>query len=78
MRWLSLTRQTGQLAEPGTVGEIWVSGPNVADGYFGRPELTAESFGVRILGATGAGGGRTYLRTGDAGFLMDGELFVTG
>lgn len=70
--------QTGQRAEPGAVGEIWVSGPNVADGYFGRPELTAESFGVRILAAAGADGGRTYLRTGDAGFLMDGELFVTG
>ncbi|HEY1615970.1 MAG TPA: AMP-binding protein, partial [Streptosporangiaceae bacterium] len=60
---------------PGTVGEIWVAGPNVAHGYFGRPELTAGAFQARLDGARD---GSAYLRTGDAGFLMDGELYVTG
>jgi acyl-CoA synthetase (AMP-forming)/AMP-acid ligase II len=71
----------------GGVGEIWVRGPNVAEGYFGKPEATAETFEARPLrGApTDAGGdtgddadGGAYLRTGDAGVLLDGELYVTG
>lgn len=64
---------TGRETEPGRVGEIWVHGPNVAMGYFGRPEPTAETFAARLPGRD-----RTYLRTGDLGFLLDGELFVTG
>lgn len=59
----------------GQVGEIWISGPNVASGYLDRPELTAEVFQVRPADSDS---GRTYLRTGDLGFLLDGELFVTG
>src|SRR5512135_3364365 len=56
------------------VGEIWVSGPSVAQGYWGRPEATERSF-RGILADTGEG---PFLRTGDLGFLHDGELFVTG
>ena len=56
------------------VGEIWVSGPSVAQGYWKRPELTEQVFRAR-LSDTGKG---PYLRTGDLGFLRDGELFVTG
>lgn len=59
---------------PGAVGEIWVSGPNVAGGYFNRPEL-AGTFSAQLRGADH---GSTYLRTGDLGFLLDEELFVTG
>jgi acyl-CoA synthetase (AMP-forming)/AMP-acid ligase II len=69
-------------AQPaGQVGEIWLHGPNVALGYLDRPEHTAEAFRARPLGSEsdpGSGSGRTYLRTGDLGFLLDGELFVTG
>jgi acyl-CoA synthetase (AMP-forming)/AMP-acid ligase II len=57
----------------GTVGEIWVAGPSVAAGYHDRNDLTHTVFGARIAGQLGA-----YLRTGDLGFLRDGELFVTG
>lgn len=60
--------------EPGTVGEIWVSGPSVAGGYFDRPELDG-TFSARPRGTDHDG---SYLRTGDLGFLLDGELFVTG
>jgi acyl-CoA synthetase (AMP-forming)/AMP-acid ligase II len=59
---------------PGTVGEIWVQGPSVAAGYFGRPAQPG-TFAAR---PHPAGDGGTYLRTGDLGFLLDGELFVTG
>ncbi|MFD9907510.1 AMP-binding protein [Streptomyces sp. NPDC059063] len=57
---------------PGEVGEIWVAGPSVADGYWGRPEETAATFG-----ATLADGDGPFLRTGDLGFLRAGELYVT-
>jgi acyl-CoA synthetase (AMP-forming)/AMP-acid ligase II len=59
----------------GEVGEIWVSGPSVAAGYFERPELTASTFDGRIAGTTTD---TRYLRTGDLGFLLHGELYVTG
>ncbi len=60
---------------PGEVGEIWVDSPSKALGYWGQPELSAERFEARIEGTDGA---RSYLRTGDEGFLWEGELFVTG
>jgi acyl transferase domain-containing protein/acyl-CoA synthetase (AMP-forming)/AMP-acid ligase II/acyl carrier protein len=56
------------------VGEIWVGGANVARGYLGKPIDTAETF-VAFVSDTGAG---PLLRTGDLGFLLDGELFVAG
>jgi long-chain fatty acid adenylase/transferase FadD26 len=59
---------------PGRVGEILVSGPGVADGYWRRPELSEAVFRAHI---DGDGRGR-FLRTGDLGFLRDGELYVTG
>ncbi len=59
----------------GQVGEIWLSGASVAAGYWNRPEETRETFGA--VPAGGAPGLR-YLRTGDLGFVRDGELVVTG
>jgi len=59
---------------PDEVGEIWVSGPAVAQGYWNRPEETARTFNAH-LADTGEG---PFLRTGDLGFLRDGELFITG
>lgn len=64
-----------RLEQPdGQVGEIWVKGQSVAQGYWNRPEETERIFRAR-LGNTGDG---PYLRTEDLGFLLDGELFVTG
>jgi amino acid adenylation domain-containing protein len=65
---------SGRLCSPGEVGEIWVSGPGVAAGYWGRPSETAETFQAYVAG-TGEG---PFLRTGDLGFLNHDELFVTG
>jgi acyl-CoA synthetase (AMP-forming)/AMP-acid ligase II len=61
--------------EEGQVGEIWFSGPSVAQGYWKRPEETETHFHAQIVGdASGA----KFLRTGDLGFLMKAEVFVTG
>nr|VFK43850.1 MAG: Acyl-CoA synthetase (AMP-forming)/AMP-acid ligase II [Candidatus Kentron sp. TC] len=57
----------------GEVGEIWVSGDNVAQGYWNRPEETRKTFEAHL----GSGEG-PFLRTGDLGFLKDGQLFITG
>jgi len=65
--------ETGAAVALGAEGEIWVGGPSVAAGYWNRPAETAETFGAML--SNGAG---PYLRTGDLGFLRDGELFVTG
>src|SRR5581483_10388044 len=61
------------LAE-GRIGEIWVDGASKGGGYWRRPELSAETFEARIVGDDE----HTYLRTGDLGFLYEGELFVCG
>ncbi len=60
---------------PDEVGEIWVSDAGVARGYWGRPEETEQTFAARIEHEPGAG---PFLRTGDLGFLRNGEVFVTG
>lgn len=57
------------------IGEIWVSSPSKAGGYWNKPDLTERVFGARL---SGRGDHRDYLRTGDMGFLHDGELFVCG
>ena len=58
----------------GRVGEIWVSGPSIAQGYWERLEETQRIFGAYL---TDNGKG-PFLRTGDLGFLKDDELFITG
>ncbi|MGJ4971817.1 amino acid adenylation domain-containing protein [Bradyrhizobium sp. HKCCYLRH1073] len=59
-------------ADAGTneVGEIWVAGPSVAQGYWNNPEATQQTFVLRD--------GARWLRTGDLGFVRDGDLVVTG
>ncbi|KYC42745.1 AMP-dependent synthetase [Scytonema hofmannii PCC 7110] len=56
------------------IGEIWVSGSTVAQGYWQRTEETMQTFGA-YLEDTKEG---PFMRTGDLGFLKDGELFITG
>jgi len=55
------------------VGEIWVSGPSVAAGYWNKADETGRIFRAFLESGQGP-----YLRTGDLGFLVEGELFVTG
>lgn len=58
----------------GEVGEIWIFGSSVAKGYWNRPEVTEQTFNAYLSG-TNEG---PFLRTGDLGFIEEGELFVTG
>ena len=58
----------------GQTGEIWVSGPGVAAGYWNRPAETARTFRAVLPSRPG----REHLRTGDLGFVSGGELFVAG
>jgi acyl-CoA synthetase (AMP-forming)/AMP-acid ligase II len=58
----------------GEVGEIWVSGPSVASGYWNQPEETDRVFHARQSSVDD----HVFLRTGDLGFMSDCELFVTG
>jgi acyl-CoA synthetase (AMP-forming)/AMP-acid ligase II len=57
----------------GAVGEIWLRGTSVARGYWRRPEVNAVSFQ-----ATTEDGDTGYLRTGDLGAVIDGEIYITG
>ena len=66
--------QTRLECPTGVVGEIWVSGPNVAQGYWARPEESQHTFAAQLAD----GDDSNYLRTGDLGFLLDEELYVTG
>jgi acyl-CoA synthetase (AMP-forming)/AMP-acid ligase II len=59
----------------GAVGEIWVTGPTVAHGYWNRLEQTSETFQIRLIINLQAG---PFLRTGDLGVLADGELYGRG
>jgi len=62
--------QTLAACADGRVGEIWAAGPNIAQGYWQRLAETQATFVER--------GGQRWLRTGDLGFLRNGELHVTG
>ncbi len=66
--------ETMRRSPPDRVGEIWLKGSNIARGYWNREEENAAVFEAR-LPDTGDG---LYLRTGDLGFVRDGNLFVVG
>lgn len=66
--------ETNQECSEGKVGEIWVSGPSVASGYWNRPEESRDIFEGYLTGTKEG----PFLRTGDLGFALNGELFVTG
>src|SRR6202522_2325176 len=62
--------------KPGRIGEIWVAGSGKCRGYWNNPELPLKQFGARLVDDTPYDDG--YLRTGDIGFIHDGELYVCG
>lgn len=66
-------QSTGRVAD-GEEGEIWVRGPSVTRGYWRLPEQTEAIFGATIQGE----GQDRWLRTGDLGFALDGELYISG
>ncbi|AZM92176.1 fatty acyl-AMP ligase [Streptomyces sp. W1SF4] len=68
--------ETGVEREPGLTGEIWVRGPNIAAGYWNQSESSAELFDRTLKNLDGAEHG--WMRTGDLGFVHEGEVFVLG
>jgi acyl-CoA synthetase (AMP-forming)/AMP-acid ligase II len=66
--------QTFKACSDGTVGEAWVSGEVIAQGYWNRPVETAETFKAQIKGENG----EYFLRTGDLGFMAGEEFVFTG
>ena len=66
--------KTMQKCSHDEVGEIWISGPTVADGYWNNPEETKRTFGAMITDLNEG----PFLRTGDLGFFHEKELFITG
>ncbi|HUD37175.1 MAG TPA: amino acid adenylation domain-containing protein [Streptosporangiaceae bacterium] len=66
--------QTRQRCRPRTIGEVWVTGPSVAQGYWQREAESARAFGAHLAGTRSP----AYLRTGDLGFMHRSGLFVTG
>ncbi len=76
---------TGSELPDGDIGEIWLQGDNVGRGYWGLPDETHRAFGATLQSRLPRGGhadgsnvGGNWLRTGDLGVYLDGELYVTG
>ena len=67
---------TGAAVGGNGIGEIWVAGQSTCQGYWNKPELSEHVFDNSITGDSN--GAHSYLRTGDLGFLAEGELFVCG
>jgi acyl-CoA synthetase (AMP-forming)/AMP-acid ligase II len=58
----------------GEIGEIWVAGEHVSPGYWNQPEISRLTFTARLTSTPDI----AFLRTGDLGWMCDGELFFAG
>lgn len=65
--------ETLRACPPNRIGEVFVASASVGTGYWAAPERTRETFGITIEGIEGR-----FLRTGDLGALVDGQLYVSG
>lgn len=65
--------ETCRECSPQEIGEIWISGPAIAQGYWNKPQETEEIFHAHLDNGDGP-----YLRTGDLGFIKNGEIYVCG
>ncbi|CAN5230094.1 AMP-binding protein [soil metagenome] len=63
---------------PDVVGEIWVRGDNVSHGYWSRPPEEQKCFGATLVDPASGTPEGPWLRTGDLGFVSEGELFIVG
>ena len=85
LRAVVVDPDSGQELPDGAVGEFWLHGDNVGLGYWRRPDETRLTFRARLSSrlpagsrAEGVGADADWLRTGDLGMFVDGELYVTG
>jgi fatty acid CoA ligase FadD28 len=70
--------ETSTECPEGTVGEIWAHGDNIAIGYWERPDETERTFGGKLLAPSADSPEGPWLKTGDLGFISDGEMFIIG
>jgi fatty acid CoA ligase FadD21 len=70
--------ETSRECPQGMVGEIWVHGPNVADGYWRKPPEEQRCFGATLVDPSPGTPEGPWLKTGDQGFIFSGELFIVG
>ncbi|KBZ86359.1 fatty-acid-AMP ligase FadD23 [Mycobacterium tuberculosis TKK-01-0058] len=63
---------------PGTIGEIWVHGDNVAGGYWEKPDETERTFGGALVAPSAGTPVGPWLRTGDSGFVSEDKFFIIG
>lgn len=84
-QWAVIASPDGNELADRTVGEIWLHGNNVGQGYFGRPDESERVFGNKLQTrletgshAEGVPDNGHWLATGDLGVYIDGELYLTG
>jgi fatty acid CoA ligase FadD21 len=70
--------ETLRECSPDFVGEIWVHGENVADGYWRKPPEDQACFAATLVDPSPGTPDGPWLRTGDLGFIYEGELFIVG
>ena len=69
---------TDRESPQGVVGEIWIHGANVAEGYWRKPPEEQRCFGATLVDPSPGTPDGPWLRTGDQGFISEGELFIVG
>jgi fatty acid CoA ligase FadD21 len=69
---------TNRECPQGLVGEIWIHGPNVAEGYWRKPPEEQRAFGAMLVAPSPGTPDGPWLRTGDLGFISERELFIVG
>lgn len=72
---LIVNPETKHLCPENQIGEIWISGPSVGQGYWKKPEASKESFQAYVTGDDTSG---PWMRSGDLGFVHEGQLYITG
>ncbi|MGW0162254.1 AMP-binding protein [Mycobacterium sp. NPDC003323] len=75
---LVVDTDTGRPCPEGTVGEIWTHGENVSAGYWRKPDQTGTGFGATLVDGPADLPTGNWLRTGDRGFISEGDLFIVG
>jgi fatty acid CoA ligase FadD21 len=69
---------TNRECPQGEVGEIWIHGANVAEGYWRKPPEEQRCFGAMLVDPSPGTPDGPWLRSGDQGFISEGELFIVG